>query len=134
LRKEQLIQAKTEQLDALLAMLNQDLEEAGCPPDVVVSVGICAEEIFVNVAHYGYPDGEGKVLVIEEIEENRITLELQDWGTPYDPLEREDPDITLSAEERQIGGLGIFMVRNMMDGVSYEYRDEKNCLKMWKEW
>lgn len=134
MRKEQIIQAQTEQLDALLAMLDRDLGEAGCPQETVVAVGICAEEIFVNVAHYGYPDGEGKVLVIEEIGEKKITLELQDWGAPYDPLEREEPDITLSAEERQVGGLGIFMVRHMMDGVSYEYRDGKNCLKMWKEW
>lgn len=134
MRKETLMKAKTEQLDALLAMLNADLEEAGCPTELVISIGICAEEIFVNVAHYGYPEGSGDVFVIEEIKDQTITLELQDWGKPYNPLEREDPDITLSAEERQVGGLGIYMVRNMMDGVTYEYKDGKNCLKMWKKW
>ena len=134
MRKETLMKAKTEQLDALLAMLNADLEEAGCPTELVISIGICAEEIFVNVAHYGYPEGSGDVFVIEEIKDQTITLELQDWGKPYNPLEREDPDITLSAEERQVGGLGIYMVRNMMDGVTYEHKDGKNCLKMWKKW
>lgn len=134
MKRETMIQAQTDQLDALLAMINEDLEAAGCPMEHMVSVAICAEEIFVNVAHYGYPNGEGKVRVIEEIEDQTITLELQDWGTPYNPLEKEDPDITLSAKDRQVGGLGIYMVRNMMDGVSYEYRDEKNCLKMWKSW
>jgi anti-sigma regulatory factor (Ser/Thr protein kinase) len=134
MRKEQLMQAKTEQLDALLDMINADLSEAGCPDATAVSVGICVEEIFVNVAHYGYPDGVGDVRIIEDIEGDSITIEIQDWGTPYNPLEREDPDITLSAEERQVGGLGIYMVRNMTDGVSYEYRDGMNCLKMWKKW
>lgn len=134
MKRETMIQAQTDQLDALLAMINEDLEAADCPMEHMVSVAICAEEIFVNVAHYGYPNGEGKVRVIEEIEDQTITLELQDWGTPYNPLEKEDPDITLSAKDRQVGGLGIYMVRNMMDGVSYEYRDEKNCLKMWKSW
>jgi anti-sigma regulatory factor (Ser/Thr protein kinase) len=133
-RKEQLIRAKTEQLDSLLDSVNVDLEAAGCPAATVVSVGICLEEIFVNVAHYGYPEGNGDVRIIEEIENDEITLEIEDWGVQYNPLLREDPDITLSAEERQIGGLGIYMVRNMMDGVSYEYRDGMNCLKMWKKW
>lgn len=134
MKKETTIQARTDQLDALLAMINDDLEAAGCPMEHIVTVSICAEEIFVNVAHYGYPNGEGAVRVIEEIGAETITLELQDWGTPYNPLEQDDPDVTLPAGERQVGGLGIFMVRNMMDGVSYEYRDEKNCLKMWRSW
>lgn len=134
MRRETWIKAEKEQLDGLLALINGDLEQAGCTQEVMIAVGICAEEIFVNVASYGYPHGEGDVQVIEEIEGRRITLELRDGGIPYNPLAREDPDITLSAEERQVGGLGIFMVRSMMDGVSYEYRDEKNCLKMWKEW
>lgn len=134
MKREVSIQTKTEQLDRLLALIDGDLKEAGCPEDVMISVGICAEEIFVNVAHYGYPDGTGEVHVIEEIEGQTVTLELQDSGTPYNPLLREEPDITLPAKERQVGGLGIFMVRGMMDGVSYEYRDGHNCLKMWKSW
>ena len=134
MKREVSIQAKTEQLDRLLALIDGDLREAGCPEDVMISVGICAEEIFVNVAHYGYPDGTGEVRVLEEIEGQTVTLELQDTGTPYNPLLREEPDITLPAGERQVGGLGIFMVRSMMDGVSYEFKDGQNCLKMWKSW
>lgn len=134
MKREVSIQAKTEQLDGLLALIDRDLREAGCPEDVMVSVGICAEEIFVNVAHYGYPDGTGEVRVLEEIEGQTVTLELQDCGTPYNPLLRQEPDITLPAGERPVGGLGIFMVRGMMDGVAYEFRDGYNCLKMWKSW
>lgn len=134
MKRETLLKARTEQLDELLAVINGDLEEAGCAPDVVIAVDICAEEIFVNVAHYGYPDGEGDVQVFEEIADRTITLEFCDRGTPYNPLLQEDPDITLSAQERKVGGLGVFMVKRMMDGVSYEYRNGKNCLKMWKGW
>lgn len=128
------VEAQREKLDELLELLKADMEKKGCPADKQVSLEICAEEIFVNIASYAYGDATGEALITEEVTENGILLCFMDWGTPYNPLEKEDPDITLSAEERQIGGLGIYMVKNMMDSVSYEYKDGRNCLTIGMNW
>ena len=95
---------------------------------------VAAEEIFVNIASYAYAPGTGKATVRVAIEEEprRAIVTFLDSGTPFDPLAREDPDVTLSAEERQIGGLGIFMTKKTMDDVSYVYRDGQNVLTLKK--
>ena len=92
------------------------------------------EELFVNIASYAYPSGEGEVIVQCRTEQNpsAITIRFRDRGTPFDPLNKPDADITLSAEERQIGGIGIFMVKELMDGVDYAYRDGENILTIRK--
>ena len=92
------------------------------------------EEIFVNIAHYAYKTGIGKAVVRVEITDElaTVTITFMDHGVEYNPLERDDPDITLSAEERDIGGLGIFMTKNLMDDVTYEYNEGKNILKLKK--
>ena len=90
--------------------------------------------MFVNVAHYAYEGGTGWAQITLEPSEGRrgICISLRDAGRPYDPLAREDPDVTLSAEERQIGGLGIFMVKKSMDRVAYEHTDGCNVFTMEK--
>lgn len=128
------LEAQKEELDKLLEIIETDLESVGCPPEKMTVTAICAEEIFVNIASYAYGDEPGEAWIDEEIEKGRISLCFQDCGKPYNPLEKEDPDITLSAEERQIGGLGIFMVKNMMDTVTYEYREGRNRLTMTLSW
>lgn len=134
IRKTIELEAQTQKLDELLEVIGADLEKAGCPPEKQTAAAICAEEIFVNIASYAYAGGEGMAWVEEELGKRCVSLCFQDEGRQYNPLEREDPDTTLSAEEREIGGLGIFMVKNMTDAVAYEYRDGRNRLTMTIRW
>lgn len=128
------LKAQRSQLKDLLADVEEWLIEAACPSAKILSVLICAEEIFVNIASYAYDGKDGDVWIECDTEPGKMKLCFMDQGVPYDPLKREDPDITLSAEERQIGGLGIYMVRKMMDDVGYVYQDGKNCLSMEMGW
>lgn len=134
IRKTIELEARTEKLELLLGSVEADLESAGCPPEKRTVAAICAEEIFVNIASYAYGTETGVARISEEIGKEHITLCFQDRGCPYNPLNREDPDTTLSAQEREVGGLGVFMVKNMMDKVAYEYRDGWNRLTMTLFW
>ena len=135
LMKELVVDAKIENLEQVLDFVNGELEAAGCFRKVQVQLDITVEEIFVNIAHYAYEGGVGKAVIRMHIQEEPKAVEIifMDWGMPYNPLEREDPDVTLSAEDRQIGGLGIYMVKKSMDDVSYEYKDGQNILIIQKK-
>ena len=128
------LDATTDNLPQVFSFLEEHLEEVGCPPKAQMQLSVAAEEIFVNIAHYAYAPERGTALVRVEVAEEplAVTLTFIDHGTPYDPLAREDPDVTLSADEREIGGLGIYMTKNLVDDVAYEYRDGKNILKLKK--
>ena len=91
------------------------------------------EEVFVNIAHYAYPDHDGDAEIILSKNNDAIEMTFKDQGIPYDPLKKEDPDVTLSAAERAIGGLGIFLVKKNADDVSYEHTDGYNVLKITKK-
>jgi len=133
MKKSLKIQAKKEEWDNVSDFLEMQLEKAGCPLGVQTQILIAAEEIFVNIASYAYEDEECEAEIKTEIGSDRcFKIEFLDSGIPYNPLERENPDITLSAEERNIGGLGIFMVKKIMDDVQYEYREGKNRLILFK--
>ena len=127
--------AKTESLSEALGFVEQALESYGCSMKNQTAICVAIEEVFVNVANYAYPEGSGDVtLEIGFDEANRdVTFRLMDQGVPFDPLQKPDPDITLSIEERQIGGLGIFIVKKTMDTVCYDYTDGKNILTMRKK-
>ena len=127
--------AKIEALSDVLGFVDQTLESFECPMKVQTAVCVAIEEIFVNVAHYAYGDGEGDMtLGIGFDEESRtITFRMSDKGTPFDPLKKPDPDITLSAEEREIGGLGIFITKKTMNSVTYAYENGENVLTMTKQ-
>jgi len=120
------------ELDKLMTLLEEQLSQVDCPMRVVMQFQVAAEEAFVNVAHYAYAPGEGNVDILLDVQAHRASLTLVDSGKPYNPLERAEPDVTLSAEDRPIGGLGIYMIRKSMDDVSYVYRDGKNMLTMMK--
>ena len=125
--KELIIEAKTENLDAVLEFISAELEESECSMKLQTQIAIAVEEIFVNIAHYAYnPEVGGAVIRISVADE--VTIEFEDKGAPYNPLENTDPDITSGAEEREIGGLGIFMVKKIMDAVEYCHKDNKNLL------
>ena len=127
--------AKVEALSDVLGFVDQTLESLECPMKIQTAVCVAIEEVFVNVAHYAYGDGEGDVtLGIGFNNESReITFVMSDGGVPFDPLKKPDPDITLSAEEREIGGLGIFITKKTMDTVEYAYVNGKNVLTMIKK-
>ena len=127
--------AKTEALLDVLEFVEQALERYECPMKIQTAVCVAIEEVFVNVAHYAYGDGEGDVtFTIDFDEETRnIMFKMVDSGVAFDPLQKADPDITLSAEEREIGGLGIFITKKTMDLVTYAYENGENILTMIKK-
>ena len=129
------LEAKTENLDKVLSFVDKHLEEQECPMKTQMQIDIAVEELFVNIAHYAYNPEVGPVTIRVEVQKEplAVTITFIDHGVPYDPLAKEDPDITLSAEERQIGGLGIFMVKKSMDDISYEYKDGQNILYIKKK-
>ena len=127
--------AKVEALSDVLGFVDRTLESYECSMKIQTAICVAIEEVFVNVAHYAYGDGEGDMMLgIGFDEESRnITFRMSDKGTPFDPLKKPDPDITLSAEEREIGGLGIFITKKTMDTVSYAYENGENILTMIKK-
>lgn len=132
--KELVIDALTDNLPQVLAFVDEQLEAADCPMKIQMHIDIAVEEIFVNIAHYAYNPDIGTATVRVEVmgEPPAVDITFIDNGIPYDPLAKADPDVTLSAEERQIGGLGIFMVKKTMDDVKYEYLDGHNILTLKK--
>ena len=127
--------AKLEMLTDVLSFVEQRLERYECPMKIQTAVCVALEEIFVNIARYAYGGGEGDMtLDIGFDEQSRnITFRMMDAGVPFDPLQKPDPDITLPAEKRQIGGLGIFITKKTMDSVVYAYENGKNILTMIKK-
>ena len=127
--------AKIDVLSDVLGFVDQTLESLECPMKIQTAICVAIEEVFVNVAHYAYGEGEGDMtLGIGFDHDSRdITFRMTDKGTPFDPLKKPDPDITLSAEEREIGGLGIFITKKTMDTVTYAYENGENILTMIKK-
>ncbi|MBR1751155.1 MAG: ATP-binding protein [Ruminococcus sp.] len=132
--KELELEALTDNLPQVLSFIDEQLEAADCPMKIQMQIDIAVEEIFVNIAHYAYNPEIGTAKVRVEVlgEPPAVDITFIDNGVPYDPLAKADPDVTLSAEERQIGGLGIFMVKKSMDDVKYEYLDGHNILTLKK--
>ena len=114
--------------------LNEILEGAGCSLRDQTKLDIALDELMSNVAQYAYAPGTGDIALSVEILEDpkRVVLTLTDSGIPYDPLKKEDPDVTLSAEQRSVGGLGIYIVKQSMDAITYDHKDGKNILSITK--
>ena len=135
--RELTIPALQENLDEVLAFVEEDLTKGSCPEDIRIQIQIAVEEIFVNIAHYAYAPATGEAKITSTLTRETdcfsLTLTFADKGVPFNPLERADPDITLPAEERPIGGLGIFIVKDYMDETHYEYRDGQNVFTIVKK-
>ncbi len=127
------IEATVDNLSRVLGFVDGILEEADCPPKAQMQIDVSVEEIYVNIASYAYAPGVGDADIRVFVEDGTFSITFIDRGIPYDPLAKEDPDVTLDASERQIGGLGIFMTKKMMDDVSYENRDGCNILTLVKK-
>ncbi len=128
------MEASLSNLEMALAFVDETLEQMDCPMKQQMQVDLALEEAFVNVANYAYGGETGPVTlsVLTEEATGELTITLTDRGTPFDPLGREEPDLSLPAEEREIGGLGILMVKKSMDVVRYAYQDGQNILTMVK--
>ena len=134
LKSGQEFDAKNENLPHVLSFIQEHLDKIGCSAKEKSQIAVAAEEIFVNIANYAYAPENGKVFVRVKTFNDPITVTItfMDNGKPFDPTKRADPNVSLSAEERDIGGLGIFMAKKMMDDVKYEYSQGKNILTLKK--
>ncbi len=126
------IEATQGNLHTVIDFIDEELEALDCPMKAQTQIDLCAEEIFINIASYAYPDGNGMAEIAVEPVDSGVAITFIDSGMPYNPLEKADPDITLDAESRAIGGLGIFIVKKVMDKAEYAYEDGKNKLKLTK--
>lgn len=133
-KAELTVEAVVDNLGIVTSFVDKRLEAVECPAKVQMKINIAIDEIFSNIAYYAYCPGTGMVTVQTEILEEPLTacITFMDQGMPYNPLSVPDPDISLSVEERQIGGLGFYLVRKSMDDVSYEYRGGENILTIKK--
>lgn len=132
--KEITVDATIENVQTVTDFVDERLEEVNCPMKALMQINIAIDELFSNVARYAYSDKTGKITVSVDTKGKpmKVQLTFVDEGVPYDPLSKEDPDITLAAEERKIGGLGIYMVKKTMDDFQYEYKDGKNIVTVCK--
>lgn len=101
--------------------------------DLIFKIRLCVEEVAENIVQYAYPQGEGWMEASVDLTDDEVSIEFKDSGTPFNPLEKPDPDITLGADEREIGGLGIFLCKQMMDSVVYRFENGCNYFKMTKK-
>ena len=124
--------AKLDNLPFFVDMAAAAAREAGLSDVEVGRVELCVEEVIVNIINYAYHDGVGAVRMECSKEEEKFVVAIRDDGIPFDMTLRPDPDISSEAEDREVGGLGIFMVKQLMDRVEYERRDGQNILALWK--
>ena len=132
--KELTIEATPENVDKAIEFVDEMLEKYGCGMKEKMAIDVAVDELFANIAHYAYNPETGYATVRVDVVKEPLSVEITfvDNGKPYDPLAKVDPDTTLSIEDREIGGMGIFIVKKSMDAVSYEYKDGKNILTIKK--
>lgn len=133
--REKTVQATLENLDEVMAFVEEQMEVYHCSMKMQMQIAVAVEEIYVNIASYAYREqkGNARIRVQSGGEPLQIIITFEDDGIPYNPLLKEDPDITLSAEERKIGGLGIYIVKKSMDQIEYHYQNGKNILTIRKD-
>ena len=129
--ESRIFKADVKELDNLFEYSSRLLNQLDFSSRDVIMINTALEEIFVNVAHYAY-DNEGTVEITLSRANNKVSFVFKDNGKPFNPLERKDPNITASSDEREIGGLGIYMVKKIMDEVHYEYTNSQNVLTLIK--
>lgn len=132
--KEIKLSATIENVSVVTDFVDRELEERHCPKGARCQIDIAIDEIFGNIANYAYNPEVGDAVVRIEVTDEplEVIITFTDKGKPYNPLLKEDPDVTLSAEERKIGGLGVFIVKESMDQVDYHYENGRNILSIRK--
>lgn len=132
--KELTVDAVVNNIEVVTDFVNEELDKHDCLMKARMQIDVSIDELFGNIAHYAYDNGTGSATVRIEVTEEPLAVILTfiDSGKPFNPLERPEPDTTLSAQERAIGGLGIFLVKKTMDEVVYRYEDGHNILSIKK--
>ncbi len=132
---EMTVEAIIDNIPAVTAFVDEKLEALNCPMRAETQIDVAIDELFSNIAKYAYHPETGPATVRVEVENDPLAVIITfiDNGVPYDPLSHSDPDTTLSAEDRSIGGLGIYLVKKTMDDITYEYRNGQNILRIKKE-
>ena len=134
MKEELVIEAVIDNLEAVNLFVHKSIKQFEVSKRTLMQLDLIVEEIFVNVASYAYAPNTGSVKILIEAKEEPLTVSLTfiDSGVPYNPLEKSDPDVNLSVDDRQIGGLGIFLTKNFVDDISYQFLDGRNILKIEK--
>ena len=135
MKKELTIEAATDNIETVTDFVLSELEKHNCPPKAQTQIAIVIDELFGNIARYAYTPDMGDATVQLEIEDDPLSVIITfiDNGKPFNPLEHKNPDVTAPAEERGIGGLGIYLVKKTMNMVEYEYKDGQNVLIVKKD-
>ena len=133
--KDLLVEANDKNLETVQTFIREQLEEICSDVKTLLQIDLVVEEVFVNIAHYAYAPKTGDAKISCEVtkEPARLTLIFTDSGKPFNPLQRPDPDVTLGLEERNIGGLGIFLTKKYMTTTAYEYKDGKNIFTLTRD-
>ena len=133
--KELVLEATVENLDVVNAFIDELLAPLECSPKKRFQLDLVVEEIFVNIANYAYGDGTGQAVLRFSLQQDPLKMKIvfMDEGVAYDPLAKDEPDVTLPMEERNIGGLGIFLVKKNVEDIHYERKDGKNILTIYKD-
>ena len=134
MKREVTLPAVVDSIRIVTEFVDEQLEELGCPIKAQMQIDVAIDELFSNIAYYAYPDGQGEATVCFSFAEGSrlVSITFTDTGTPFNPLESKEPDTTAPASEREIGGLGILLVRKTMDDVSYRFEDGQNQLTICK--
>ncbi len=132
--KEMSIDATLENIEKVTDFVNEQLEAYNCPPKALVQIDVAIDELFGNIAYYAYDPDVGPATVRVEVVEEPLSVIIVfiDNGVPFNPLKSAEPDMNLTAEERELGGLGIYIVKKSMDEITYEYKDGQNILRIKK--
>lgn len=133
--KELTVEAAVGNIPLVTDFVEAQLDALDCPIKARMQIDIAIDELFGNIAHYAYTPGTGPATVRVDVSEDplAVTITFVDMGVPYNPLAKEDPEVGLAAEDRAIGGLGIYMVKKSMDSIEYEYKDGHNILRIRKK-
>lgn len=127
------IAAKAENMEEVMAFVDGELEAHNCSTKARTQLDVAVDELFSNIAHYAYGEETGEAVIRMEFPDGYAEITFLDHGIPYNPLERPNPDVTLPADKRQIGGLGVYIVKKSMDSVSYRYENGENILTIRKK-
>lgn len=135
--KEIKVNADVKNLDVVLGFMHEVIEPYNCSMEVMFQLELALEEAYVNIAHHAYPNDVGSTIIRCDVLEKEndaklLVIDILDQGIPYNPIEHVDPNIETDAENREIGGLGIYMIKNSMDALSYRYEDEHNIFTVEK--
>ena len=132
--KEMTLEATVGNIPIVTDFINTELEALECPMKAQMQIDIAVDELFGNIAQYAYDPLTGPATVRVEVDDDpmAVIITFIDHGKPYDPLAGKEPDITLNAEDREVGGLGVFLVKKTMDEITYEYKNGQNILKIRK--